>query len=108
MEAKRFYIHDGMGLIFLRTAGIKLGIISGRISPMVRRRAAELKIDQPDLTFVSIVDKTWPDKSLGCANVDSDTDQEIPGFEVVFSYLNTSHVVRTNQYGSLVKTESSC
>ena len=70
--------------------------------------AAELKIDQPDLTFVSIVDKTWPDNSLGCANVNSDTDQEIPGFEVVFSYLNTSHVVRTNQYGSLVKTESSC
>ena len=54
--------------------------------------AAELKIEQPDLTFVSIVDKTWPDKSLGCANVGSDTGQEIPGFEVVFSYLNTSHV----------------
>ena len=46
LEAKRFYIHDGMGLIFLRTAGIMLGIISGRISPMVRRRAAELKIDE--------------------------------------------------------------
>ena len=41
LEAKRFYIHDGMGIIFLRTAGIKIAIISGRVSPMVRRRAQE-------------------------------------------------------------------
>lgn len=46
LEAKRFYIHDGMGIIFLRTAGITIGIITGRVSPMVRRRAAELKIDE--------------------------------------------------------------
>jgi len=46
LEAKRFFIHDGMGIIFLRTAGIKVAIISGRISPMVRRRAHELKIDE--------------------------------------------------------------
>ncbi|MDA1129129.1 MAG: HAD family hydrolase [Chloroflexi bacterium] len=46
MEAKRFYIHDGMGIIFLRTAGIKIAIITGRVSPMVRRRAKELKIDE--------------------------------------------------------------
>ena len=46
LEAKRFYIHDGMGIIFLRTAGIKVAIISGRVSPMVRRRAQELKIDE--------------------------------------------------------------
>jgi len=46
LEAKRFYIHDGMGIIFLRTAGIKMAIITGRISPMVRRRALELKIDE--------------------------------------------------------------
>jgi len=46
LEAKRFHIHDGMGIIFLRTAGIKMAIISGRVSPMVRRRAEELKIDE--------------------------------------------------------------
>ena len=45
-EAKRFYIHDGMGIIFLRTAGIKVAIITGRVSPVVRRRAKELKIDE--------------------------------------------------------------
>jgi membrane protease subunit HflC len=70
--------------------------------------AAELKIDQPDLEFVSIVDKVWPDNSLGCSAMDSGGGQEIPGFEVVFSYSNEAHVVRTNQYGSLVKTESYC
>ena len=46
LEAKRFFIHDGMGIIFLRSAGIKVAIISGRVSPMVRRRAQELKIDE--------------------------------------------------------------
>lgn len=46
LEAKRFFIHDGMGIIFLRTVGIKMAIISGRVSPMVRRRAEELKIDE--------------------------------------------------------------
>jgi membrane protease subunit HflC len=70
--------------------------------------AAELKIDQPDLEFVSIVDKTWPDNSLGCLTVGSGSDQEIPGFEVVFSYSGVTHVVRTNQYGSVVKTEKFC
>ncbi len=70
--------------------------------------AAELKIDQPDLEFVSIVDKVWPDNSLGCSAIGSGSVQEIPGFEVVFSYSNEAHVVRTNQYGSLVKTEKFC
>ena len=46
LEAKRFFIHDGMGIIFMRSAGIKVAIISGRVSPMVRRRAQELKIDE--------------------------------------------------------------
>lgn len=46
LEGKRFSLHDGMGIIFLRTAAIKIAFISGRISPMVRRRAQELKIDE--------------------------------------------------------------
>ena len=70
--------------------------------------AAELKIDQPDLEFVSIGAKTWPDQSLGCLGITAGTGKEIPGFEVVFSYSNQTHVVRTNQYGSLVKTEAYC
>ena len=70
--------------------------------------AAELKIDQPDLEFVSIGAKTWPDQSLGCLGITAGSGKEIPGFEVVFSYSNQTHVVRTNQYGSLVKTEAYC
>ena len=70
--------------------------------------AAELKIDQPDLEFVSIEGKTWPDQSLGCLGITAGSGKEIPGFEVVFSYSNQTHVVRTNQYGSLVKTEAYC
>ena len=44
-EIKRFNIQDGLGLVFLRRAGIKTGWISNRPSPATTRRARELKID---------------------------------------------------------------
>ena len=44
LEAKRFFIHDGIGIMFLRSAGIKVAIIHGRVSRIVRQRAKELKI----------------------------------------------------------------
>jgi 3-deoxy-D-manno-octulosonate 8-phosphate phosphatase (KDO 8-P phosphatase) len=44
-EFKVFNIHDGMGMAMARMAGIKTGIITGRRSEMVRRRAEELKVD---------------------------------------------------------------
>jgi 3-deoxy-D-manno-octulosonate 8-phosphate phosphatase (KDO 8-P phosphatase) len=43
--AKVFHIHDGQGLKLAREAGLKLGIISGRISPALTARARELQID---------------------------------------------------------------
>jgi len=43
--AKVFHIHDGQGLKLAREAGLKLGIISGRISPALIARARELQID---------------------------------------------------------------
>jgi 3-deoxy-D-manno-octulosonate 8-phosphate phosphatase (KDO 8-P phosphatase) len=43
-EMKVFNALDGQGLVFLRDAGIELAVISGRDSPMLKRRAAELKI----------------------------------------------------------------
>lgn len=46
-EQKAFHVRDGLGLELLRRAGIKTGIISGRSSQVVQRRAEELK-----LTFV--------------------------------------------------------
>ncbi len=44
-ELKEFDIQDGMGITLARMAGVKTGIITGRSSPMVQRRAEELKYD---------------------------------------------------------------
>ena len=44
-EIKRFHIRDGLGLIFLRRAGFKVGWVSARPSPVTKARAAELGID---------------------------------------------------------------
>ncbi|HEX6631475.1 MAG TPA: HAD hydrolase family protein [Gemmatimonadaceae bacterium] len=45
LEFKRYDIQDGLGMRFLRAAGIHLAIITGRVSDSVRMRAAELEID---------------------------------------------------------------
>jgi 3-deoxy-D-manno-octulosonate 8-phosphate phosphatase (KDO 8-P phosphatase) len=44
-EIKRFHIQDGLGLIFLRRAGLRVGWVSARPSPVTEARAAELGID---------------------------------------------------------------
>ncbi|MBS4913595.1 MAG: HAD-IIIA family hydrolase [Veillonella sp.] len=44
-EIKEFYAQDGLGLTMARKAGIKLAVITGRISDMVARRTSELKFD---------------------------------------------------------------
>lgn len=43
-EIKRFNIQDGLGLVLLRRAGIKVGWVSSRPSPATTLRARELKI----------------------------------------------------------------
>ena len=45
MELKRYHIQDGLGIRFLRDAGILVVIITGRVSESVRLRAAELRVD---------------------------------------------------------------
>jgi YrbI family 3-deoxy-D-manno-octulosonate 8-phosphate phosphatase len=45
LEIKRFNIQDGLGLVFLRRAGLKVGWVSNRPSPATQLRARELKID---------------------------------------------------------------
>jgi 3-deoxy-D-manno-octulosonate 8-phosphate phosphatase (KDO 8-P phosphatase) len=45
-EMKRFNIHDGIGIALARAAGLRVGILSGRNSEAVRRRARELGIDE--------------------------------------------------------------
>lgn len=44
-EWKRFDVRDGFGIAKLRNAGITVCIISGRYSPVTKRRALELGID---------------------------------------------------------------
>ena len=43
-ELKVFHVRDGSGLVAIQRAGIAVAIISGRDSPAVTRRAAELGI----------------------------------------------------------------
>jgi 3-deoxy-D-manno-octulosonate 8-phosphate phosphatase (KDO 8-P phosphatase) len=44
-EIKTFDVQDGMGITLARLAGLKTGIITGRKSKAIERRAEELKID---------------------------------------------------------------
>jgi len=46
LEFKRYDVQDGLGIAFLRHAGIKVAIITGRVSDSVRLRGAELQVDE--------------------------------------------------------------
>ena len=45
LEIKTFDAHDGQGLTLARTAGLRTGVITGRESPALLRRAHEMKIE---------------------------------------------------------------
>ncbi len=45
-EARKFHVRDGVGLMMLQRAGLKIAIVSGKVSPAVRARAADLGIDE--------------------------------------------------------------
>jgi 3-deoxy-D-manno-octulosonate 8-phosphate phosphatase (KDO 8-P phosphatase) len=45
MEFKRYEIQDGLGIHFMQRAGIRVAIVTGRVSESVRLRAAELGVD---------------------------------------------------------------
>jgi 3-deoxy-D-manno-octulosonate 8-phosphate phosphatase (KDO 8-P phosphatase) len=45
LEIKTFDAHDGQGLSLARTAGLRTGVITGRESAAMRRRAHELDIE---------------------------------------------------------------
>lgn len=45
-ESKVFNVRDGHALVLARLAGLKTAFLTGRVSEVVRRRAAELKIDE--------------------------------------------------------------
>ena len=45
VELKRYHIEDGLAVRFLRTAGLKVVLVTGRVSESVRQRATELNVD---------------------------------------------------------------
>jgi 3-deoxy-D-manno-octulosonate 8-phosphate phosphatase (KDO 8-P phosphatase) len=45
LEFKRYDIQDGLGIALLRRAGLKVVIVTGRVSESVRLRARELQVD---------------------------------------------------------------
>jgi 3-deoxy-D-manno-octulosonate 8-phosphate phosphatase (KDO 8-P phosphatase) len=55
-EIKTFNVRDGLGLRLLMDAGIDVGVITGRSSPAVSVRCAELGI-RPELVFIGSRDK---------------------------------------------------
>ena len=44
-EAKRYDIQDGLGIYLLRKAGIRVAIVTGRVSDSVKHRAEELGVE---------------------------------------------------------------
>jgi 3-deoxy-D-manno-octulosonate 8-phosphate phosphatase (KDO 8-P phosphatase) len=45
LEFKRYDIQDGLGIALLRQVGIKVAIVTGRVSESVAMRARELEVD---------------------------------------------------------------
>jgi 3-deoxy-D-manno-octulosonate 8-phosphate phosphatase (KDO 8-P phosphatase) len=60
-EAKAFDVKDGHGLKLIQRAGIQVGIITGRQSEIVARRAAELGIE---IVYQGAKDKMQPFREI--------------------------------------------
>lgn len=82
-EAKRFDVQDGMGITLAREAGLEVGILTGRRSAVVARRADELGIehvwqgsDEKGDTLDEIVESTgWAPSSMAYM---ADDVQDLP------------------------------
>lgn len=57
-EFKRYDIQDGLGIVFLQRAGIRVAMVTGRVSESVALRARELGID--DLAQDASARKIFP------------------------------------------------
>jgi YrbI family 3-deoxy-D-manno-octulosonate 8-phosphate phosphatase len=61
VELKRFHAHDGYGVVRAHEHGLRIGIISGRTTPIVEARAKVLKIED---VFQGNIDKVTPMRFL--------------------------------------------
>jgi len=69
-ELKSYNVKDGTGILLARVAGLKTGIITGKISKSLEKRAEKLKIDE---MYQGILDKKKVlSKILEKNNLDSD------------------------------------
>jgi len=88
VEQKFFDAHDGYGFTLALRYGLKLGIISGRSSPMVTKRASEFMIDEvhqdvPDkLEVYNAIKKKYHLNNNEIAYVGDDL-MDVPILEVV-------------------------
>ena len=64
VEAKAFDIRDGFGIVMAKRAGLRFGIITGLMSPIVEQRAGMLGIEEfhqgftdKDVVFRGILDR---------------------------------------------------
>ena len=67
-ESKQFHIRDGLAVKLWQQAGYKFGIITGRRSNIVQRRAAELEIElirQGNEEKLSVVQEILDELNLG-------------------------------------------
>ncbi len=69
-ELKRFDIQDGMGITLAVRSGLKVGILTGRTSPTVERRARELSM--------AVVKQGFPAKLEGWRQVLEETGLSEP------------------------------
>lgn len=66
-EIKIFSVLDGMGIKLLQRAGVEVGILSGRFSPVVKHRLNELGIDllyQGELAKLPAFEKILKERAL--------------------------------------------
>ncbi len=87
-EIKRFHVADGLGMELLRHAGLRVVILSGRVSEALTRRAAELKVAEcyqgvrDKKTQIEKLRQQWQEKPEELLYVADDLN-DLPAFEAV-------------------------
>jgi 3-deoxy-D-manno-octulosonate 8-phosphate phosphatase (KDO 8-P phosphatase) len=80
IEAKGFHAHDGTGITLARLAGLKVGIITKRISETVALRARDLKVDY---IFQGQANKTEALDKIASAEKVKDSEIAFVGDDIV-------------------------
>jgi 3-deoxy-D-manno-octulosonate 8-phosphate phosphatase (KDO 8-P phosphatase) len=109
LEFKRYDIQDGIGMHFLARVGIRLAIVTGRVSDSVRYRAAELGIEDvaqdPDAMKLpglrSILEKRGVDAADGA--VVGDDFPDLPVLRAVGMPVAVGNAVREVREACTVK-----